>query len=142
MFRRVISIGHDESTEALLIVSPQFLEVFTIVSESKQQESPQDRPGPAGSLARRLKHAASTGAGHVVPHRLRRSRDVSKEDEGPALEADDPDQLGKVQGILKDHVLSIGVAMAQVSRLDISYMSLDFFTFLHLCAKMQPFPKI
>ena len=106
-----MSIGNHESTNALLLLSHQFLEVFAIVSEAHTQ-SPTGK-NHAAFLTRKLKSVASS-AGHAMHVAKRsKSKDVAAEDSTSYAEPEDPEEMEKVQEILKDHVLAIGVALGQ-----------------------------
>lgn len=115
--RRVVS-SHYVVQEAVLLLSLQFFEIFTVVHE-RQESAPQTR----GKQIRNRIKAVATGHLPIIPKRLTKREGIlegEEEEEGRDLEKlrsnlSDAD-YANVEGLLKDHVFSCGVAFAQVTR--------------------------
>ena len=106
--------------DAVLLLSLQFFEIFTVVHE-RQVSVPQRR---GTQIKNRIK-AVATGHLPNIPKRL-----IKREVPAEEAEEDDPGRdlqslrsnlseadYANVEGLLKDHVFSCGVAFAQVDAL-------------------------
>ena len=113
--RRIVSLGSQVTTEALLLLGPQFLEVFTIVSASEQQHaSPSERSGHAANFTRKLRSVASNAAHHAIHVKRGKDKGQVEYDQDAASLVEGNEEIEKAKELLRDHILSIGVAIPQV----------------------------